>query len=96
MASIGAQKRDDQVLVGFALETQNEIENAQAKLHTKNADFIVLNSLRTKGAGFKTATNQVTMITRGNQKFESELKSKQEIADDVLDLVYKFLNHEVE
>lgn len=96
LASIGKQKREDQLLVGFALETENEIENARQKLHNKNADIIVLNSLRTKGAGFKTATNQVIMMTKADQTFESELKSKSEIADDILNLVFKMLNHEVE
>jgi phosphopantothenoylcysteine decarboxylase/phosphopantothenate--cysteine ligase len=96
LASIGKQKRADQILVGFALETENEIENARTKLHTKNADVIVLNSLRTKGAGFKTATNQVMMMTKGDHTETSELKSKREIADDILNLVYKIMTHEVE
>ena len=82
--------------MGFALETENEIENARTKLHNKNADVIVLNSLRTKGAGFKTATNQVMMMTKGNHTETSELKSKREIADDILNLVYKIMTHEVE
>lgn len=89
LASIGKQKRDDQFLVGFALETENEKENALKKLHTKNADLIVLNSLRTKGAGFRTQTNKVLMITRDEQMFESELKDKHEIAGDIIQLIHQ-------
>lgn len=89
LASIGKQKRDDQFLVGFALETENEKENALKKLHTKNADLIVLNSLRTKGAGFRTQTNKVLMITRDEQTFESELKDKKDIASDIIQLIHQ-------
>lgn len=96
LASIGQMKRPDQLLIGFALETQNELENAKKKLHTKNADAIVLNSLRTEGAGFRTLTNQVTMLTRGGNVFESALKSKSEIAEDILNLAFNMLNHKVE
>lgn len=92
LASIGKQKRDDQFLVGFALETENEKVNALKKLHTKNADLIVLNSLRTKGAGFRTQTNKVLMITRDEQTFESELKDKREIAVDILNLIDQLTN----
>ncbi|MCQ2292272.1 MAG: bifunctional phosphopantothenoylcysteine decarboxylase/phosphopantothenate--cysteine ligase CoaBC [Bacteroidales bacterium] len=92
LASIGKQKQDHQFLVGFALETQNEKVNALQKLHNKNADLIVLNSLRTKGAGFRTPTNQVVMITRDEQTFESELKSKREIAYDILQVVNQLTN----
>ena len=86
LATIGQQKRNDQLLIGFALETENEIENATRKLHTKNADIIVLNSLRDKGAGFGTTTNKVMMITREGKSYESELKDKHAIAQDILDL----------
>lgn len=86
LASIGKQKRQDQLLIGFALETENEIENATRKLHTKNADVIVLNSLRNKGAGFRTQTNKVIMLTKEGGHFESELKDKKEIADDIIRL----------
>ncbi len=86
LASIGKQKRENQMLIGFALETENEIENATRKLHTKNADVIVLNSLRDKGAGFRTQTNKVIMLTKDGQRFESELKDKKEIADDIIRL----------
>lgn len=96
LATIGQQKRDDQFLVGFALETQNEKVNALKKLHTKNADMIVLNSLRTEGAGFRTPTNKVLMITRDEQTFESELKDKKDIARDILRLVHKLTTTEVQ
>ncbi len=87
LASVGKIKRENQTLVGFALETQNEEENAKKKLHNKNADFIVLNSLRTKGAGFQTATNQVTIFCKDGRRFDSELKSKQEIAFEILQTI---------
>jgi len=93
LASIGKQKRNDQLLIGFALETEHELDNAKTKLHTKNADIIVLNSLRTPGAGFKTQTNQVTMITKDDKVFQSELKDKKEIAKDIMNLIYNTLNH---
>ena len=92
LASVGKIKRDNQLLIGFALETENEIENARKKLHNKNADLIVLNSLRTKGAGFRTATNQVTILARDGREFASELKSKQEIATEILQTAQKYIN----
>ncbi len=87
LASIGKVKRHDQILVGFALETEHERENALKKLHNKNADMIVLNSLRDKGAGFGTPTNKVFMITKDEQTIESDLKSKAEIARDILNVI---------
>ena len=92
LASVGKIKRDNQLLVGFALETENEIENAKKKLHNKNADLIVLNCLRTKGAGFRTATNQVTIFAKDGQEFVSELKSKQEIATEILQTAQKYIH----
>ncbi len=92
LATIGQQKRDNQFLVGFALETENEKANALEKLHTKNADLVVLNSLRTEGAGFRTPTNKVVMITRDEQTFESDLKEKREIAVDILRLINQLTN----
>ena len=92
LASVGKIKRDNQLLIGFALETENEIENARKKLHNKNADLIVLNSLRTKGAGFRTATNQVTILARDGREFASELKSKQEIATEILQTAQKYIH----
>ena len=83
-AELGRRKRDDQYLVGFALETENELQNAQAKLLGKNLDMIVLNSLRDAGAGFGTDTNKVTLITR-QSKENLPLLSKQEVASRILD-----------
>ena len=85
--AIGQSKDQNQTLVGFALETENEIDNALYKLHTKNADFIVLNSLRDKDAGFRTATNKVRIISKDGHITESELKDKKSIADDIIDFV---------
>ena len=92
LASVGKIKRNNQLLIGFALETENEIENAKKKLHNKNADLIVLNSLRTKGAGFRTATNQVTILAKDGREFASELKSKQEIATEILQTAQMFIH----
>jgi phosphopantothenoylcysteine decarboxylase/phosphopantothenate--cysteine ligase len=72
--------------VGFALETQNEEENAKAKLEKKNLDMIVLNSLRDEGAGFKSDTNKIKIITKSEVK-EFSLKSKNEVAKDILNFV---------
>ncbi len=82
-ASLGQLKKDNQALVGFALETSHEETNAQAKLQKKNFDFIVLNSLRDVGAGFQTETNKVTIITADAKK-EYPLKSKAEVAVDII------------
>lgn len=87
LAYIGSVKRDCQTLVGFALETNNEVENAKKKLYTKNADYIVLNSLRTKGAGFQCATNKVTIFGKDGSTHSSELKSKQEIAEEIFQVI---------
>ena len=78
-AALGKTKSDKQVLVGFALETNQEEQNAQDKLKRKNFDFIVLNSLNNKGAGFRYDTNQVTIIDASNQT-EFPLKAKTEVA----------------
>ncbi len=83
-ASLGAIKTSNQFLVGFALETNNEEKNAKLKLEKKNLDFIVLNSLNDKGAGFQCDTNKITIISKlsGCKKFE--LKSKIEVAKDIV------------
>ena len=86
LASLGEIKKK-QFLVGFALETQNEEENAKLKLKKKNLDLIVLNSLRDKGAGFKTDTNKVTLITKDNKTFPFPVKSKKEVANDILEFI---------
>ncbi|WP_010521020.1 bifunctional phosphopantothenoylcysteine decarboxylase/phosphopantothenate--cysteine ligase CoaBC [Aquimarina agarivorans] len=78
------QQKDKQFLVGFALETQNEIENATSKLKRKNLDLIVLNSLNDKGAGFKNKTNKVTFINHKLETKAFDLKTKAEVAEDIL------------
>jgi len=91
LASLGAIKKQ-QFLVGFALETNNELENAKAKLKAKNLNLIVLNSLNDKGAGFKTETNKVTFIDNYENVNEFQLKSKAEVAKDLLNEIIKQLN----
>lgn len=88
-AELGKIKRADQILVGFALETNDEIFYASAKLRKKNLDMIVLNSLREEGAGFGYDTNKVSILTRKDQVFEYSLKSKQEVAADIVDLMFE-------
>lgn len=85
-AECGEAKRPGQFFVGFALETDNELSNAQSKLERKNLDMIVLNSLRDKGAGFRTDTNKVTIVTREAEK-SYPLKSKREVAADIIDAI---------
>ncbi|MDR6406377.1 MULTISPECIES: bifunctional phosphopantothenoylcysteine decarboxylase/phosphopantothenate--cysteine ligase CoaBC [Chryseobacterium] len=80
------EKKTHQFLVGFALETQNEEENAKGKLAKKNLDMIVLNSLRDEGAGFKNDTNKIKIFTKTEKK-EFDLKSKDDVAKDILDFV---------
>ena len=88
LASLGKDKKQ-QFLVGFALETTHEISNAIAKLKSKNLDLIVLNSLRDKGAGFKKSTNKVTIIDKSENISEFGLKSKAEVAEDILNEILK-------
>lgn len=88
-AELGKRKRDDQVIVGFALETNNERANALKKLRAKNFDLIVLNSLRDKGAGFGHDTNKVTIMDRDEQETTFELKEKREVANDIIDAVIR-------
>ncbi len=87
LATLGGMKSDKQTLVGFALETDNELQNAKSKLKRKNLDYIVLNSLRDKGAGFGVDTNKVTIIGRDGSRKESTLLSKQEIARLIVNTV---------
>ena len=91
LASLGEQKIK-QFLVGFALETNNELENAKLKLKRKNLDLIVLNSLRDKGAGFKKSTNKVTLIDNQENVLEFGLKSKTEVAQDIFNEIVKRIN----
>ena len=82
-ASLGKKKKKNQLIIGFALETNNELENAKAKLIKKNFDFIVLNSLQDKGAGFKHDTNKVKFISEKKVK-DFPLKSKKAVAEDIV------------
>lgn len=91
LASLGEMKKT-QFLVGFALETNNELENAKKKLNSKNLDLIVLNSLNDKGAGFRTNTNKVTFIDNQDNIVNFELKSKQEVAQDLMNTIIKQIN----
>ena len=84
-ATIGAKKEKGQILVGFALETDNELSNAKAKILKKNLDYIVLNSLRDKDAGFGTDTNKITIIDSAGDEKVYGLKSKAEVAKDIID-----------
>jgi phosphopantothenoylcysteine decarboxylase/phosphopantothenate--cysteine ligase len=83
LKTLGDRKRNDQLLIGFALETQNEEQNAIDKLHRKNLDLIILNSLNDTGAGFKLDTNKITIIDRSLQKTTFDTKSKSEVAADI-------------
>lgn len=83
-ATLGQQKKNNQLLIGFALETQNEIKNAQSKIERKNLDYIVLNSLRDKGAGFGTDTNKITVLSKDGGIKTFPLKSKEEVARDIV------------
>ncbi|WP_395051371.1 bifunctional phosphopantothenoylcysteine decarboxylase/phosphopantothenate--cysteine ligase CoaBC [Flavobacterium sp.] len=86
LASLGEIKKN-QFLIGFALETENEIENAKLKIQKKNLDLIVLNSLQDEGAGFGKPTNKITFIDKNFKVEPMELKSKEAVADDILNKV---------
>ena len=89
LAELGKRKKENQILVGFALETDNELENAKEKLLRKKLDCIVLNSLNDAGAGFNVPTNKVTILDAKGNIYNSDLKSKYEVA---LDISEKILN----
>ncbi len=91
-AHLGEVKKAHQILIGFALETQNAIENAEKKRLSKNLDFIVLNSLRDKGAGFKHDTNKVTFVLPDNKHRAFELKTKSEVANDIVDEICSLIH----
>ena len=90
--AVGQAKRQDQVSVGFALETDNETVNAQGKLERKNLNFIVMNSLRDKNAGFQVDTNKVTIFTDKGEIIDGECKSKRDVARDIIDVLHKYLS----
>lgn len=88
--NLGSKKKDGQLFIGFALETDNEFNNAVEKMKNKNFDLIVLNSLRDEGAGFGYDTNKITLIrNKDNKKINFELKSKDEVAQDIVDEIIK-------
>ena len=90
-AALGAMKREHQKLIGFALETNNERDNARKKLLRKNLDFIVLNSLNDAGAGFSYDTNKITILSRQEEE-EYPLKPKTEVAQDIINRLCKEFN----
>lgn len=89
-AALGKLKKSNQVMVGFALETNDEVEHAKGKLERKNLDFIVLNSLNDKGAGFRHDTNKITIIDKENV-IEFPLKNKKEVATDIINHLAEIL-----
>lgn len=90
LKNLGDRKTEKQVLVGFALETNNEQENAREKLVKKNADLIVLNSLNDPGAGFGHDTNKITIFDRNGGELHFDTKSKNEVAKDIVDSIIRF------
>lgn len=92
LKTVGSQKKENQVVVGFALETENGIANAKKKLHTKNIDLIVLNEMSEQGVGFKTKTNKISIINKNDEMTEFDLKPKSEVALDVLNAIYQYIN----
>ena len=86
-SNVSEEKKEGSILVGFALETDDALDNAHKKLEKKNLDLIVLNSLEDKGAGFRTDTNKVTVIARDGFKKAFPLKSKREVAADIVDII---------
>lgn len=92
LSKAGELKADNQTLVGFALETNNEKENALEKLSKKNADLFILNSLNDKGAGFKSDTNKITIFDKNKKEYNFPAKSKKEVARDIVNAIIKFRN----
>lgn len=89
-ATLGKTKKANQLIIGFALETDNELENAKTKLKNKNLDFIVLNSLKNEGTCFGSDNNKITIIDHNNQ-YDFELKNKNEVATDIISFIEKKL-----
>jgi phosphopantothenoylcysteine decarboxylase/phosphopantothenate--cysteine ligase len=86
---MGKIKKEGQISVGFALETDNEMDNALSKLSKKNLDMIVLNSLRDEGAGFQHDTNKITIVDKSGNVVKFDLKSKADVAGDIIDYIQK-------
>ncbi|WP_437920109.1 bifunctional phosphopantothenoylcysteine decarboxylase/phosphopantothenate--cysteine ligase CoaBC [Sphingobacterium sp. LRF_L2] len=91
LASLGPLKKSNQTLVGFALETNDELDNAKGKLTRKNLDYIVLNSMQDQGAGFAVDTNKITVISKSGSLTNFDLKSKKDVANDICTII---LNHQ--
>ena len=89
LKTMGQSKKPGQVLVGFALETENEVASAEKKLKSKNLDYIVLNSLREKGAGFGTPTNKIKILNPEGVIHRGNIKPKEEVAKDIWDIISK-------
>jgi phosphopantothenoylcysteine decarboxylase/phosphopantothenate--cysteine ligase len=92
LAELGQQKRPGQLLVGFALETHDEEQNARLKLEKKNLDMIVLNSLNDAGAGFGHDTNKISILDKNGSKTSFDLKTKAEVAADIINLIIEKVN----
>jgi len=92
---LGSQKRNGQFLVGFALETNNEKDNALKKLESKNADMIILNSLNDAGAGFGHDTNKITIFDNKGKEYPFETKSKKEVAIDIVNTIIHLLHAKI-
>jgi len=92
LKELGAKKPKNQILVGFALETENELKNAKEKLKNKNLDFIVLNSMNDKGAGFSSDQNKITIIDKKNKANAFPLKNKDEVAKDIVAKILELTN----
>jgi phosphopantothenoylcysteine decarboxylase/phosphopantothenate--cysteine ligase len=90
-ATLGARKKEGQIMAGFALETENELENARVKLQKKNLDLIFLNSLNDSGAGFGHDTNKITLVDKENNIQHFELKDKGEVAKDIVEAVARLM-----
>ncbi|MEO6541691.1 MAG: bifunctional phosphopantothenoylcysteine decarboxylase/phosphopantothenate--cysteine ligase CoaBC, partial [Ferruginibacter sp.] len=95
LKALGEVKTKDQFLVGFALETNNEKENALKKLDSKNADMIVLNSLQDAGAGFGHDTNKITIFDKAGTAFPFDIKSKKEVAIDIVNTIIKQIHAKI-
>ena len=92
-AELGKRKQPGQIMIGFALETENELENARKKLRSKNLDMIVLNSLQNQGAGFGHETNQVTILNRDAKEKSFDLKGKKEVTKDIVQCMQDVFSH---
>jgi phosphopantothenoylcysteine decarboxylase/phosphopantothenate--cysteine ligase len=90
-SEFGRLKTVDKTHIGFALETNNEMENAMTKLEKKNFDMVILNSLNDPGAGFQHDTNKISIISKNNERQEFSLKSKKEVAEDIVSAIKNYL-----